>query len=85
VGQEGEVVMSGPKWNDDHIERLRMDWAAGLSIATIAQRMGTTKSAITSKAKRLGLKKPILTLAFQRDQDNKTTKNREIDPNINQL
>jgi GcrA cell cycle regulator len=85
VGQEGEAVMSGPKWDDDHIERLRTDWVAGLSIATIAQRMGTTKSAITGKAKRLGLKKPIPALAFQRDQDNKTTKTDEIDPSVNQL
>jgi hypothetical protein len=56
--------MSGPKWNDNDIERLRTDWAARRSIATIAQRMGTTKSAITSKAKRLGLKKLIPALAF---------------------
>lgn len=68
--------MSGPKWNDDDLKRLRNDLATGLSIATIAQRLGKTKSAITSKAKRLGLKKTGATLAPQRDQDDNSTTNR---------
>ena len=68
--------MSGPKWNDDDIKLLRNEWAAGLSVVTIAQRLAKTKSAIISKAKRLGLKKPVPTLASQRDQDNKSTGNR---------
>jgi hypothetical protein len=59
--------MSGPKWNDENIDRLRKDWAAGLSLPTIAQRLGKTKSAVTGKAKRLGLKKLASTAAAQRD------------------
>jgi GcrA cell cycle regulator len=66
--------MSGPKWNNENIERLRQYWAAGLSIATIAQRLGTTKSAITGKAKRLGLKKIASSVASQRDQNFTVTK-----------
>jgi hypothetical protein len=66
--------MSGPKWNDDQIERLRADWALGLSIGTIAQRMGTTKSAVTGKAKRLGLKKHAATGPSQHDRDHKAQK-----------
>jgi hypothetical protein len=59
--------MSGPKWDDGEIERLRMEWAAGLSIPKIAQRMGKTRSAVAGKAKRLGLKKH----EFRHDQGNK--------------
>ncbi len=33
------------------------NWAEGHSVATIAQRMCTTKSAVIGKAKRLGLEK----------------------------
>jgi hypothetical protein len=66
--------MSGPKWNDENIERLRKDWAAGLSIATIAQRLATTQSAVTGKAKRLGLKKDASTVAFQHGQSDQAPK-----------
>jgi hypothetical protein len=66
--------MSGPKWDDDDIERLRKDWAAGLSIATIAQRLGKTKAAVTGKAKRLGLTKLVSTVASQHGQNDKAPK-----------
>jgi hypothetical protein len=55
--------VSGPKWENDRIKRVRADWAAGLSIATIARRLGTTKSAIAGKATRqppVALRQPVL-------------------------
>jgi GcrA cell cycle regulator len=66
--------MSGPKWTDENIERLRSEWATGVSIATIAQRLATTKSAVTGKAKRLGLRKLASTVASQRGQNDKPLK-----------
>jgi hypothetical protein len=59
--------VSGPKWDDENIDRLSKDWAAGLSIPTIAQRLGKTKSAVTGKAKRLGLEKRASKVASRRD------------------
>jgi hypothetical protein len=59
--------MSGPKWNGEDIDRLRKDWAAGLSTPAIAQRLAKTKSAVTGKAKRLGLKKITSPVASPRD------------------
>jgi hypothetical protein len=53
---------------------LRQDWAAGLAIATIAQRLGTTKSAVIGKANRLGLKKHVSTVASQRGQNDQARK-----------
>jgi hypothetical protein len=49
--------MGARKWSNDRIEQLRADWAKGLSVATISQRLGTTRSAVTSKIRRLELNK----------------------------
>ena len=49
--------MGARKWSNDRIEDLRAEWAKGLSVAAIAQRLGTTRSAVTGKIKRLGLNK----------------------------
>ena len=48
--------MGAQKWDNHRVERLRADWASGLSKPTIAQRLGTTKAAVVGKAKRLGLR-----------------------------
>lgn len=42
-------------WTDARIALLRSLWAAGLSAATISQRMGLTKNQVVGKAHRLGL------------------------------
>jgi hypothetical protein len=49
--------MGARKWSNDRVEDLRAEWAKGLSVAAIAQRLGTTRSAVTGKIKRLGLNK----------------------------
>ncbi len=49
--------MGARKWSNDRIEQLRAEWAKGLSVAAIAQRLGITRSAVTGKIKRLGLNK----------------------------
>jgi hypothetical protein len=60
--------MSGPKWDDEDIQRLREDWAAGLGVP------GKSKSGVTGKAKRLGLDKNASMGASQRDQNDKAPK-----------
>jgi hypothetical protein len=49
--------MGARKWSNDRIEQLRADRAKGLPIATIAQRLGTTRSAVIGKIRRLELSK----------------------------
>ncbi len=49
--------MGARKWSNNQIEQLRAEWAKGLSVAAIAQRLGATRSAVTGKIKRLGLNK----------------------------
>jgi hypothetical protein len=47
--------MGARKWSNDRIEQLRADLAKGLSVATIAQRLSTTRSAVSGKIRRLEL------------------------------
>lgn len=43
-------------WTDERTEKLRADWAAGLSASQIAERMGgITRNSVIGKAHRLGL------------------------------
>jgi GcrA cell cycle regulator len=45
------------EWNDEQIDALKRDWAAGDSGGVIAARFGCTRNAVVGKVHRLGLPK----------------------------
>ncbi len=52
------MSMTGPwphQWSEGEIRQLRALWADGVSTAEIGRRLGVPKSAVTNKARRLGL------------------------------
>jgi len=49
--------MTDTTWNDNLIERLKRLWASGSTAGTIAQFLGISRNAVTSKARRLDLER----------------------------
>jgi GcrA cell cycle regulator len=51
----GAKAKAESPWTDELIQRLRVDWAAGITASEIAGRFGLSKNAIVGKAHRLFL------------------------------
>jgi hypothetical protein len=50
------IARRGEAWNDDDIAMLRQLAAADIDVSGIARRLGRTRAAVNTKARKLGIR-----------------------------